>query len=386
MSKLRSSEVVIIGGGVIGLTIARALALRGIRDICLLEKGNIGTEASFAAAGILAPQVEADSDDEFFRLACASRDLYPSFAASLFAETEIDIELDTTGTLYVALSEDDEHECEHRYDWQTRAGLQVGKLTAAQACELEPCINPAVRGALLFPNDVQVENRRLLCALVESAKSYCVRLLTGTGVDEVLVEQNRAAGVKTANGVIRCSKIVVAAGCWTSQIRMVKNLQALEAHVPQIEPIRGQMICLDAKPQLARHVIYSPRGYIVPRRDGRLLTGSTSEPVGFVKQPTAGGINSILDHAMQISPAISKLPISDSWAGLRPKAADGLPVLGPCGEIEGLFYATGHYRNGILLAPITGQLLASAIVNENVSETLGSFSPDRFNQTPVGMI
>lgn len=382
----QTAEVVIVGGGVIGLTIARALALRGIRDICLLEKGNIGSEASFAAAGMLAPQVEADSDDDFFRLACESRDLYPSFAAALHAETEIDVELDTTGTLYVALSETDEEECEHRYSWQSRAGFQVERLTAEDARKLEPCINPAIRSALLFPNDIQVENRRLICSLVESVKNHGVRIITGTYADEIIVEKNRTAGVRTPNGLIGCSRIVVAAGCWTSQIRIA----TIKGHtpapiVPQIEPIRGQMVCLEAKPQLTRHVIYSPRGYIVPRRDGRLLAGSTSEPVGFAKNATAGGINSILGQAMQISPAVSDLPISDSWAGLRPKAADGLPVLGPCGEIEGLFYATGHYRNGILLAPVTGALIASAIVDNNVSKALYSFSPDRFNQTAVGI-
>jgi glycine/D-amino acid oxidase-like deaminating enzyme len=122
----------------------------------------------------------------------------------------------------------------------------------------------------------------------------------------------------------------------------------------------------------------------VPRRDGRLLAGSTSERVGFAKHATAGGINSILHHAMEINPAISSLPVSDIWAGLRPKAPDGLPVLGPCGEIEGLFYATGHYRNGILLAPITGELIARAIVNGDISQALASFSPNRFNQTAVG--
>jgi len=385
MSRLDKAEVVIIGGGVIGLTIARALALRGLRNICLLERGNIGTESSFAAAGILAPQVEADSEDEFFRLACESRDIYPSFAASLLEETDIDVELDTTGTLYLAFSDHDEQECDHRYNWQISAGFQVDRLSAEEVRQLEPCINPSVRSALLFPNDVQVENRRLLNALVQSVKNHGIQIVTGTHVDELVVEHNRVVGVDTGKGVISCARIVAAAGCWTSQIRVVRNnTKTFEAHIPKIEPVRGQMVCLEAKPQLSRHVIYSPRGYVVPRRDGRLLAGSTSEDVGFAKHPTAGGIKSILDNAMQISPAIADLPISDYWAGLRPKAADGLPVLGPCGEIEGLFYATGHYRNGILLAPITGELIARCIVNGEISQALASFSPNRFNQTTVG--
>jgi glycine oxidase len=143
------------------------------------------------------------------------------------------------------------------------------------------------------------------------------------------------------------------------------------------------MICFDAKPQLTRHVIYSPRGYLVPRHDGRLLAGSTSEHAGFTKQVTAGGIGQILANAKEISPAISALPIVDTWAGLRPRAADGLPVLGPCGEIDGLFYATGHYRNGILLAPVTGELIAEAVVTGRISPLLTAFSPNRFDLAPV---
>ena len=377
----------IVGGGIIGLTIARALALRGVRDICLIEKGDLGTESSFAAAGMLAPQVEADTDDEFFQLACQSRDMYPDFAAALLDETNIDIELDTTGTLYLALSENDEMECNHRYDWQSKAGLHVARLTAAEVRELEPAISPAVRSALLFPNDIQVENRRLICALIESVKRLGVQLVTDSAVEELLVDRNRPIGIKTANGFISCSKVILCAGAWTNFIRIVRNdTRTLNVSVPLIEPIRGQMVCLAAKPQLTRHVVYSPRGYIVPRHDGRLLAGSTSEPAGFAKHVTAEGLGSILQRAIEISPAIANLPVSTFWAGLRPKAADGLPVLGPCDEIEGLFYATGHYRNGILLAPITGDLIARLILNEHVSPSVQFFSPNRFHQTAVGTI
>ena len=173
--KLNSSaDVTIIGGGVIGLTIARALAHRGIRDVCLIERGALGQEASFAAAGMLAPQAEANSLYEFFALACRSRDLYASFAASLLDETGIDIELDTTGTLYLALNDHDLAEIEKRYAWQTAAGLPVEKLTAAQARELEPCVNPSIAGALRFPFDVQVENRRLLMAEKQPAQHFAV--------------------------------------------------------------------------------------------------------------------------------------------------------------------------------------------------------------------
>ena len=353
-----SADVVIIGGGVIGLTIARALALRGVREVLVLERAEPGREASFAAAGMLLPQVEADAEDDFFKLACESRDLYPSFAAALRDETGIDVELDSTGTLYLALTEHDQEEIEKRYEWQARAGLSVELLDAAEARELEPCISESAVAALRFPKDIQVENRRLLAALIESVKKLGVSIVTQTTVESLLIEGNRVTGVQTNRGNVSCSVAVVAAGSWTSFIKAPSACS-----IPRIEPVRGQIVCLEAKPQLTRHVICSPRGYIVPRRDGRLLTGSTSEHAGFEKYVTAGGISTILQNALEISSSVANLPVVDMWAGLRPCAADGLPVMGRCGEIDGLFCATGHYRNGILLAPLTGELVSKAIVS-----------------------
>lgn len=372
-----SADVVVIGGGVIGLTIARALALRGAGDVCLIERASLGREASFAAAGMLAPQAEANAQDDFFKLACRSRDLYANFAASLRDETGVDIELDTTGTLYLALTYHDLVEIEKRFEWQTAASLPIEKLTPAQARELEPCINESVLGALRFPLDVQVENRRLLSALTNCVSRLGVTIVTETSVESVRVERDRVSGLQTSRGFIACGKAVVAAGTWSGFIQLSPKTAL------KIEPVRGQMISFDARPQLTRHVIYTPRGYVVPRQDGRLLAGSTSEHAGFAKQVTAGGISTILANAQEISPAVSNLPIVDTWAGLRPRAPDNLPVLGPCDEIGGLFYATGHYRNGILLAPVTGELIAEAVIDGVVSPLLGPFSPGRFDLARV---
>jgi glycine oxidase len=378
-----SADVVIIGGGVIGLTIARSLALRGVSNVCLLERGQLGSEASFAAAGMLAPQAEADCRDDFFEFLCQSRDMYRNFASSLHEETGVDIELDTTGTLYLAFTEHDQVEIDLRYDWQRQAGLPIEKLNADQVRDLEACISPNVSGALLFPADIQVENRRLLSALANSIERLGVQVLTGTTAESLALKRNQIIGVETTRGFIGCPNVVVAAGPWTGFIRLHTHEAQPSKPVPRIEPVRGQMVCCDARPQLTSHVIYSPRGYIVPRRDGRLLAGSTSESAGFTKQVTAGGMSSILSNAQEIAPAISTLPVTDSWAGLRPRAADGLPVLGPCDEIDGLFYATGHYRNGILLAPITGSLISEAIVTGTASRLLIPFSPNRFNVVSV---
>lgn len=374
-----TADVVIIGGGVIGLAIARALGISGVRDVLLIERNSLGGESSSAAAGMLAPQAEANRAHEFFYLTCQSRDMYPGFAAALLDETGIDIELETTGTLYLAFTEQDADELEKRYQWQTRAGLPIETLSATAVRQLEPSIREDVRAALKFPFDTQVENRRLISALASANERLGVRMEIGTAVTALKIERNRVVGIETSRGFIASQSVVIAGGAWSSL------LSASDNALPnlRIKPVRGQMLCFEANPQIARHVIYTPRGYIVPRRDGRLLAGSTTEHAGFEKCVTAAGVHSILSAALEISPRIASLPLTDSWAGLRPRAADTLPVLGPCAEIAGVFYATGHYRNGILLAPITGELIARAIVDGVFPQALQIFSPDRFGLVTV---
>jgi glycine oxidase len=385
MNDLRTSaDVAIIGGGVIGLAVARSLALRGLRNVLLIERNALGAESSSAAAGMLAPQAEADCADEFFDFSCQSRDMYPAFAASLREETGIDIELDTTGTLYLAFTPEDVLELEQRYKWQANAGLAVEKFPPETARLFEPSIAANVQVALRFPRDMQVENRRLISALAVSNEQLSVSLETGVAVTSLRVERGRLAGVETSRGFVATENVVIAGGAWSSEIGLT-NERGADKALPTvgIEPVRGQMLCFEANPRICSHVIYSPRGYIVPRRDGRLLAGSTTEHAGFDKRITGEGLHCITSAALEISPQIGALPMIDRWAGLRPRAADGLPVLGPCAEIGGLFYATGHYRNGILLAPITGELIAEAIVNRNVAASLKIFSPDRFHQVSL---
>ncbi|MDQ3820042.1 MAG: glycine oxidase ThiO [Acidobacteriota bacterium] len=376
---LGTADVAVVGGGVIGLAIARALAMRGAGSVVLVERAHPGAEASRAAGGMLAPQAEADGADAFFELASASLDLYPAFADALRDETGTDIELERTGTLYLAFTEEDEREIEHRYAWQRQAGLVVERLNADEARELEPCISPQAHAALRFPKDVQVENRRLIAALSSSVERLGVRLLLETNVESLIIERGRVAGLETSRGRLSAPVVVIATGAWTS------FLTSTDKAAPQlsIEPVRGQMLCFETNPRLARHVIYSPRGYIVPRLDGRLLAGSTTERAGFDKRVTAGGVQAIAAHALEIAPALAGLPMVDSWAGLRPRALDDWPVLGACSEVEGLFYATGHYRNGILLAPLTAELIAEQITTNITPPQLQAFSPDRFHLSTV---
>jgi glycine oxidase len=373
------ADIVVIGGGVIGLSVARALARRGVRGVVLIERARLGAESSVAAAGILAPQVEADEAGAFFDFACKSRDLYPAFADALREESATDIELDHTGTLYLAFTQEDEDEMRRRLEWQSRAGLAVRFVNRDEARRIEPGISPEIRCGLRFPNDTQVNNRQLLKALAVANRHLGVKLLTGCDARSIRVSHGRVEGIETSQGSVSTPVVVLAAGAWSSFI------DSPDIRLPQlrIEPVRGQMLCFETHERLARHVIYSPRGYLVPRVDGRLLAGSTTEHAGFDKSVTSSGIHAIMTSAAEIAPRLAHLPLSDSWAGLRPRAEDNLPVLGPCAEVRGLFYATGHYRNGILLAPITGELIAETIVSGVRPPLLDDFAPDRFRQPGV---
>lgn len=370
-------DAVVVGGGVVGLSVARELARRGL-SVALTERGALGAEASWAAGGMLAPQSEADGPDDFFRLACAARDLYPAFAAELREETGVDIELDQSGTLYVALDERDAAECARRFDWQSRAGLAVERLTGREARALEPHVSPRAVAALRFPSDWQVENRRLVAALALAARRAGVEIHEHTEASSIRADAGRARAVKTSRGTLAANVFVVACGAWSSLVGVGDEA---DAAVPRVEPVRGQMLCYETDAPFVRHVVYSPRGYLVPRRDGRLLAGSTTERVGFDKSVTNAGRAEIVSHAEEIAPAVRGLRLAGEWAGLRPRGADDWPVIGAHARVENLFYATAHYRNGILLAPLTGRLVADMIVGARApDELLAPFSPERFRR------
>ena len=384
-------DAVVVGGGVVGLSVARELARRGL-SVALTERGALGAEASWAAGGMLAPQSEADRPDAFFDFACAARDAYPDFAAALWEETGVDIQLDETGTLYVALDDRDAAECERRFEWQRGAGLSVERLTGREARGLEPHVSPRVPAALRFPSDWQVENRRLVAALALSARRLGVDIQEHTEALSIRTSRGRARAVETPRGRVEAGAVVVACGAWTSLVPVEDGRAgALDADAedergrvesPRVEPVRGQMLCYEtvgAAP-FVRHVVYSPRGYLVPRRDGRLLAGSTTERAGFDKSVTAAGRARVAAHAEEIAPAVRGLRLADEWAGLRPRAGDDWPVIGAHARVENLFYATAHYRNGILLAPLTGRLVAGLVAGSVAHELLAPFSPERFRR------
>ncbi len=372
MNLSKKPEILIIGGGVVGLSIARELRKRSAGRITILERGAIGREASYAAAGMLAPQAETDETDDFFHLCNESNKLYPGFAEELLAETGVSIELDRRGTLYLALTDDDVRQIRHRLAWQRRAGLNVEHLSANEARKLEPFISPDVREALFFPNDWQVENRKLLAALRKYAEINDIQIIENTEVKSLLIENKRVIGAATGGEKFAAGTVVLAIGAWTSLIK------ADGLTMPFVKPIRGQILYYRTAKRLFGTVIYSPRGYLVPRLDGRILAGATVEDVGFDKSVTADGIDFLRENALEIAPSLVNLEPSESWAGLRPRAADGLPILGAFPEIENLFIATAHYRNGILLAPLTAKILADAIAGNVESKYAKIFSPRRF--------
>ena len=383
------ADVAVIGGGVIGLSVARELGRRGL-SVALVERNRCGGEASFAAAGMLAPQIEADARDAFFELACCSRNLYPAFAAELLDETGVSVELDCAGTLYLAFTEEDECEAEHRRQWQQAAGFEVEPLTGKEARELEPSVSPRSLSALRFGRDWQVDNRQLISALVASALKYNVSIHEHTEVLGLRVEHHSGGGVETSRGNLQAANFVIASGAWSSLIRANGDFltEATDNSLlaPSIQPVRGQMLCFKSEEVFARHVLCSPRGYIVPRRDRRLLAGSTVERAGFDRSLTAEGKRFVMRNAEEIAPSVARLPLVDEWAGLRPRGESAWPVVGRANNVDNLLYATGHFRNGILLAPITARIITDLITRGDDSsefdhQWLKAFAPERLHTT-----
>jgi glycine oxidase len=364
-------SALVVGGGIIGCSLARELAGAGVRTT-VVERGAPGGEASTAAAGLLSPQSEAPAPGPFFDLALASRDLHPVWAAELAKETGIDVGYRRTGILRCETSPagaERADSLESRVSWQRAAGLPLEEVGVARIAALSGgLVAPGVARAFWFPEDGVVDPVPLVEAVVRSAERRGARILSGRTVQRFLVERGACVGVETEGGVRFAADCVVdAAGAWAALDRDVLD-------VP-VEPVRGQMVELRPVRALPT-VAWSEDVYLVPRTDGRVLAGSTEERVGYVRETTAEAVDRLVGSARRLVPDLAEAAFSRAWAGLRPASADGLPILGAT-SVPGLWLATGHYRNGILLAPVTARLLARAIVGETRPE-LAPFSPDRF--------
>ncbi|WP_420126682.1 glycine oxidase ThiO [Longimicrobium sp.] len=367
----RTADVAIVGGGVIGCAVARRAARDGL-SVVVLERGTPGMEASWAAAGMLSPLAEADGPGAFLDLLMAARRMYPAYAAALREETGVDVAYSDAGTLYAALRAEDEEELEARWRWQSAAGLPLERLTATEAREAEPALSPAVRAALRFPGDHPVDTRALGAALWSAAARAGAEFRLGAHAVRLLRDGDRATGVECAGGErIEAGAVVLAGGAWAGR------MEGLPRPVP-VEPVHGQLLALEAVPPLFRHVVDTPRCYLVPRAAGRLIVGATVERTGDRKAVTPWGLRRLIDGAVEAAPALEHAPLAEAWSGLRPGTPDGVPILGADPDVPNLVYATGHFRNGILLAPLTGERIGALLARGEWCPDVAPFGIARF--------
>lgn len=363
-----TADVAVIGGGVIGLALARELACRGA-EVVIVERGRTGEEASSAAAGLLTAQWEAAAPSPLFDLALESRELYPGWAAALEEETGLAVGWRRTGVLHCGRGEELE-----KFLWQLEAGLPVERVDATEIRSRSAArVSPEIQEALFFPRDSVINNRLLVRALRRSLELRGVRILEGIAVTRFRIEAGRCSGVETSGGSLAATRVVDAAGAWA-------NLDPTLPFTIPVEPIRGQIVEL-ADDGPFPIVMASENVYLVPRSDGRVLVGATAEHAGFRKEVTASGVSRLLSAACALVPSLERARVSDMWAGFRPGTPDGLPILGES-PVAGLYLATGHFRYGILLAPITALRLADLLTGVAVHD-LAPFAPERFAATPL---
>jgi glycine oxidase len=368
-------RVAIIGAGVIGLGIAWRLAARAVA-VEVFDRGRAGAGASHAAAGMLAACAEAEpSEEALIALGRESQARWPAFAAELQEATGIDVELRTEGTMVVALTADDQSRLQHLLVFQRKLDLPLEWISAADARRREPHLAGKLAGAVWSPQDHQVENRKLAPALRKAAERAGAIVREHTPVKEISVNGGRADGIVLEDGTkIAADAVVLAAGAWSRSIGGLPPEQR-----PPVRPIKGQVIALRMDPAspLINHVIWAPGIYLAPRRDGRLLIGATVEEKAFDTTLTAGGVLALLEAAWRTIPSIEELPIDEMWVGHRPGSRDDAPIMGP-GPVAGLVYATGHHRNGILLAPVTADAIARLVLDGTVEPAIRPFGVERF--------
>jgi glycine oxidase len=368
-------KVVIIGAGVVGLGIAWRLAARGA-FVEVFDRSVAGAGATHAAAGMLAACVEAEPGEEtLVALGRESQARWPSFAAELHQASGIDVELRTEGTLVVGLTADDQARLHHQLILQHRLGLPLQWITPAETRRREPHLAGKLAGAVWSPEDHQVDNRKLASALRIAAESMGAVVREHTPVKEISITGGRAAGIILADETrVSADVVVLAAGAWSRSIAGLPHELR-----PPVRPIKGQMFALrmDSASPLLNHVVWAPGVYLVPRRDGRLLVGATVEEKEFDSSLTAGGLLTLLEAAWRAVPSIEELRIEEMWVGHRPGSRDDAPILG-CGPVEGLIYATGHHRNGILLAPVTADSMARLVLEGTLDPAVRPFGLERF--------
>jgi glycine oxidase len=365
----KNFEAIIAGGGLIGGAIALELALAGVR-VAVFDQGEPGREASWAGAGILSPAPENPATIPLVPLGKASMALYPEFVARVEELSGHDVGFRPKGALEALFSRDAARELSTHVALQHGWGLNAEAISAEDAREMEPALSPDVEAAVLRPDEASVDNRALTHAVLDAARKSGAEIFAHQKVQGIWREKNRCAGLQLENERISAKWTIIAAGSFSA------NISGVDVYAP-VRPAKGQMVSLRAEHVQIERVLWSDKIYLVPRNDGRILAGATVEYVGFDKRVTAGGVRKILDGAIELAPDLAQARVEETWAGLRPDSPDHLPILGPT-EIEALVVATGHFRSGILLTPITARLIREWITGQRVSTDWERFSPLRF--------
>ena len=377
---MKDKKVLIIGGGVIGLGIGWQLAKSGVA-VTIYERGQAGRGASWAAAGMLGPIAEAHSDElDLLKLSNQSLARYPEWVDELESETKMPIGYRAEGTLIIGIEDDDAYQLRHSYNLIQALELKVEWLDGQEARKIESALSPHVTAAIRCETDHQVDNRLMGQALRSAYEERGGVLHQNSAVERIVIENGTAIGVQTQDGFQAADVCVLAAGCWSGQIGGLPD-----AIIPPVRPVKGQMLALRMREgTMLDNVIRTVKArypmpvYLVPRTDGRLIVGATTEELGFDTDLTVGGVYELLHGACEAVPGIYELPLIETWTGLRPGSTDNAPILGKT-PVENLIYATGHYRNGILLTPITAYEISDLILTGETSETIAPFHLDRFS-------
>jgi glycine oxidase len=365
-----TTDVVIVGGGVIGLSIAYALAREGMRPT-VLDRRELGREASWAGAGLIPPVAERAPGNPAGALRSWSARLYPDWAAVLREETGIDTGYRRTGGVDVAWTELEEQVLRATAGQWRAEGIAYERLAPGDAARVEPALHPGLRAVYFLPDRAQVRNPWLLRALAEALARRGVPLKPWHCVEGYSLRGHRVEAVRTSAGAIACGLVVVAAGAWSGDL-----LQPIGVRMPT-PPLKGQIVLLKGQRPLIGRIVEHGKNYLVPRGDGRVLVGATEEDKGFDTRPTLWATRNLLEEALRLCPVLSQAEVEATWAGLRPGSVDGKPYIGPAPDFENLIVATGHKRAGLQLAPATAELVADLVLGRPPRLDLGPFRPDR---------
>jgi len=366
---MNSFDVVIAGGGLIGGSIALELALAGMK-VGLYDSREPGREASWASAGMISPAPESPAMIPFMPMSLGSVALYPELIRRVEDLTGKNVGYRKDGALDAILTGDAQEELSTIIALQHGVGLRAEALSAEQARELEPALTEEIEAAIFRPDEASLDNRIFTDAVLEAARIRGAQIFAGNGAAAIWKEGGRSKGLILEQGRVEAKWTIIAAGCFSARI------EGAAIYAP-VFPAKGQMVALRCESVSLRHVLWVDHTYLVPRNDGRIIAGSTIERTGFDRDVTAGGIQKILSGAMLLVPALEKARIEETWAGLRPDSPDHLPIIGAT-DVDGLLMATGHFRSGILLAPITARLIGEWVTKQKVSLDWERFSPMRF--------